>query len=64
MKHIPDWTRWLAMDSDGNWWCYEAEPHQHDNGWYENEVGRVSRYQGVQADAAGWRNSLRRVNCD
>ena len=37
---IPGWVSWLAQDADGNWWGYEAEPHQSHIGWYENEVGR------------------------
>lgn len=54
---IPDWVRWLAQDADGSWWGYEAEPHERDDGWYENEAGRVVR---LHQDAANpdWRNSL------
>jgi len=37
---MPDWVSWLAQDADGKWWGYEVEPHQHDHGWYENEIGR------------------------
>jgi len=37
----PVWARWLAQDGDGNWWAYEHEPNQGDNGWYENEVGQI-----------------------
>jgi hypothetical protein len=35
---LPDWAEWLAQDADGAWWAFEAEPNQHDRGWYENEV--------------------------
>jgi len=37
---MPIWVKWFAQDADGHWWGYEAEPHQHDHGWYENEIGR------------------------
>ena len=23
---VPTWARWLAMDADGSWYVYEAEP--------------------------------------
>lgn len=45
---LPAWARWLAQDEDGTWWAYEAEPNQQHNGWYENEVGRVSRLGRTQ----------------
>ena len=62
MQKFPPWARWLAMDSDGSWWCYEAEPHQHDTGWYENEVGRVSRCEDQAIIVDHWRRSLRRLH--
>ena len=49
------------MDEDGRWWCYEAEPHQHDRGWYENEVGRSMRAPDKPA-ARNWRSSLQRLD--
>jgi hypothetical protein len=59
----PDWAHWLAMDLDGSWWYYEAEPHQHDTGWYENEVGRYQRvaHQPVP-DQPVWKHSLTPLN--
>ena len=42
-ENLPVWATWLAQDADGAWWCYEAEPNQHDIGWYENEVGRIEK---------------------
>ena len=51
------------MDADGSWWYFEAEPHRHDHGWYENEIGR---YQPVDAayapDAKDWKDSLSLLN--
>ncbi len=58
---LPAWVNWLAMDADGCWWCYQAEPHQHESGWYENEVGRVERIGSIQAKHIHWRDSLIRV---
>lgn len=42
-EQIPNWAEYVAQDKDGTWWAYEAEPNQSDNGWYENEVGRIQR---------------------
>lgn len=57
--NLPPWARWIARDADGSWWAYEVEPLQHDNGWYENEVGRhclVCR----SAPDRNWRTTLTR----
>lgn len=47
------------MDEDGCWWCYEAEPQQHDRGWYENEVGRTQRLKLIRQ--TDWQHSLQKV---
>ena len=56
---IPEWVNWLAQDADGRWWGYSVEPHQHNHGWYENEVGDY-----IQLDAESpnpeWRHTLLR----
>jgi hypothetical protein len=57
---IPAWALWLAQDADGTWWAYEAEPHRHDIGWYENEVGRYQRVNRGEANPA-WQHTLKRV---
>jgi len=57
---LPNWARWIARDSNGNWWAYEAEPHLHDNGWYENEIGRVQKTPGITLDIQ-WQNSLKAI---
>ncbi len=59
---LPAWVNWLAMDADGCWWCYQAEPHQHDSGWYENEVGRVERIGSILTKDIHWRDSLTRLD--
>jgi len=54
---LPDWACWLAMDADGTWWAFEAEPNEYDHGWYENEVGRCQRRGEGEANPR-WRESL------
>jgi hypothetical protein len=27
---LPAWVQWLAQDSDGTWWAYEAEHDLHE----------------------------------
>lgn len=56
---LPAWVNWLAQDADGSWWGYEAEPHQADQGWYENEVGRSLRL-GQATLNPHWVHSLTR----
>lgn len=56
----PGWAAWLAQDADGAWWCFEAEPNQHDRGWYENEVGRY-RKVGQGPANPDWREALLRL---
>jgi len=40
------------------WWGYEAEPNRQDDGWYENEVGRIVRL-GQAAPPDDWEATLR-----
>lgn len=58
---LPDWVRWIAQDSDGSWWGYQAEPLQNHRGWYENEVGDNIRL-AHGPDNSNWRNSLRKID--
>ena len=57
---LPDWAEWLAQDADGAWWAFEAEPNQHDRGWYENEVGRY-QFIAKEAPNSDWPNALLRI---
>ena len=61
LKILPDWARWIARDENGSWWCYEAEPHRHDTGWYENEVGRIQKTPLITLELK-WQDSLTAVN--
>jgi len=54
---VPDWVNWLAQDADGTWWGYEVEPHQHEKGWYENELGRFIRLASTSGGHQ-WRQNL------
>lgn len=55
---LPQWVRWIAQDADGTWWGYECEPHRHDSGWYENEVGRSVRLRRTEV-VEDWQASLK-----
>ena len=55
---LPTWATWIAQDADGTWWAYEAEPNQHDCGWYENEVGRSERLHKADPNP-DWEQSLK-----
>ena len=56
---IPERLQWIAQDSDGAWWGYTAEPHRHDSGWYENEVGETLHLGRTAPD--NWERSLTRL---
>jgi len=57
---LPEWVTWIAQDADGGWWGYEVEPLQHDNGWYENEVGRNIRIGSSDIETT-WQETLTRI---
>ena len=60
LNEMPKWVCWLAQDSDGTWWGYEAEPNQSHTGRYENEVGDSMRL-GVKPLLSDWKETLRRI---
>ncbi|WP_455220322.1 hypothetical protein [Kaarinaea lacus] len=57
---LPDWVAWIAQDADGIWWGYEVEPLRHDNGWYENEVGRNVKILSTET-CHDWQETLIKV---
>lgn len=59
-SRLPSWVNWIAQDADGHWWGYAAEPHQHHQGWYENEVGDCQLLDKDKSNRR-WRNTLQRV---
>jgi len=61
MRIVPAWAQWLAMDEGGALWAYQAEPHCHDHGWYENEVGHSQRLGVLQCDSH-WRQCLWKID--
>ncbi|MDP1683061.1 MAG: hypothetical protein Q8L39_14970 [Burkholderiales bacterium] len=60
LELIPEWALWIAQDADGAWWAYETEPNQQDQGWYENEVGRIARL-GQTTPPTDWRTTLKKL---
>ena len=60
---LAEWVLWIAQDEDGVWWGYECEPHQHDSGWYENEVGRCIKLVLTKVNP-DWRLTLQKVSKD
>ncbi|MDX1810691.1 MAG: hypothetical protein R3240_01970, partial [Gammaproteobacteria bacterium] len=44
-------VKWIAQDQNGAIWGFEAEPHLHDYGWYENEVGRYRLLMQAEKNA-------------
>ena len=60
-SQLPEWVRWIAQDSDGNWWGYEHEPNLSDIGWYENEVGR-SIWMTKTRPNSSWRQEIHKID--
>lgn len=57
MSPIPTEVKWIAQDSNGNWWGYTVEPLRNDSGWYENEVGDCLLLG--RSDPVDWQQSLK-----
>ena len=57
---VPQWASWAAQDPDGSWWVYECEPLQHDNGWYENEIGRHLKLF-LSSENPNWSATLKKI---
>lgn len=57
-KDAPGWANWLAMDEDGTWFWYEAEPGMvkmpDRNGWHSNG----GRWDIAQAWHYKWNKTL------
>lgn len=60
MVTAPAWVRWIAQDSNGNWWGFEHEPNQGGYSWYENEVGRYVRLAEGEPNPQ-WTQTLQQV---
>ena len=60
LKCLPDWAAWIAQDADGAWWAYEAHPNQQEQGWYENEVGRIAPL-GKTTPPVDWLATLKKL---
>jgi len=33
-EEAPEWAMWAAMDADGSWWWFEAEPTITEDDWH------------------------------
>jgi hypothetical protein len=61
--HVPGWVRFMARNSDGEWWGYESEPLIDDavDGWYcaggSTFIGRAAVY-GNFPGLNDWRASV------
>lgn len=60
----PPWARYVAMDSDGQWWWFERCPYQDDGGTgdrstrWDSAEGRMECAE-AQPYFPGWEASLR-----
>lgn len=36
-KDAPGWARWLACDTDGEWWWFQLEPEIDEDGFWHSE---------------------------
>ena len=54
----PEWARFLAQDSDGEWFWYENEPRLQNaySASWDNHLGGM--VQNATADSAFWRDTL------
>jgi hypothetical protein len=51
-KDAPDFARYLAMDGNGDWYWYEAEPQMGEIGW------GVDNGRHCHAGNGDWRSTL------
>ncbi len=54
----PEWAQWAAMDEDGNWYWYEAEPELRDTTWVNGPLTSHRRLKFPPC--TNWRESKRR----
>lgn len=57
----PEWAKWLAQDSDGEWFWYSARPHclEHKAGWIE-EAGSFTQWARKTSIYNPWQQTLER----
>ena len=56
-EHAPDWANWLAMNSDGRWYWFAAQPEQRSAQWW-NPWGTQVRDAGLTPGRTGWTETL------
>ncbi len=63
INNYPKWAKWIATDADGACWVFEHHPHEHQKGWYENELGRYKKVTQLNPNI-NWRQSLQQITID
>lgn len=53
----PEWAQWAAMDADGEWWWYQAEPEVSRILW-RHTTGLLCRFDFPPC--TNWKESKRR----
>ncbi len=56
---VPDWTKWVAQDEDGQWYAYDMEPILADNEWALNPEANYC--DKINMKAEDWKNSLEMI---
>jgi hypothetical protein len=54
---LPKWANYVAMDANGDWWCYEVEPKAKDGMWSSQHGWCLEWVRHGE----GWVDSLHRV---
>lgn len=53
-EDAPEWAKWLAMDSDGQWTWFSNKPLKDHDYWDGYQKGQYLVAQGI----CGWNKSL------
>ena len=58
---VPDWAKWVAQDSNGEWWAHEdVDLYQEDGEWLSG--GRVEHLRLPGGTySPNWRETLRKI---
>ena len=56
--NFANWTKYIAMDKDGNWWCYADKPILSSNYWYGLEPQSIPEDYAPKNYKGDWKNSL------
>lgn len=56
-KDAPEWARYLAVDSDGDWYWYNLQPRTGENRWFFSSPNGLLKLAYLE-ESHGWRDSL------